>query len=142
MLSIKDYAADKGISCEAVRKQLRKYTTELEGHVHKEGRTQYLDEIAVEFLDEHRNKAPIAVYGDSSILELKDKIAELYEKLDKKRDENDLLREERDFLKEENRALKAENQKLLEEHKEPTPEAETPKKTTFAERLRWLIRGE
>lgn len=64
MISIKDYASDSGVSYEAVRKQIKRYREELDGHVRTEGRVQYLDDVAVAFLNEHRSKNPLVV-GDS-----------------------------------------------------------------------------
>lgn len=64
MISIKDYARDSGVSYEAVRKQIKRYSEALDGHVRTEGRTQYLDDVAVAFLNEHRSKNPLVV-GDS-----------------------------------------------------------------------------
>ena len=54
MISIKDYAKNKGVSYEAVRKQVNRYKDELDGHIHKQNRTQYLDDEAVTFLDSKR----------------------------------------------------------------------------------------
>lgn len=54
MISLKDYAKNKNVSYEAVRKQVNCYKTELERHIHKVNRTQYLDDEAVPFLDSKR----------------------------------------------------------------------------------------
>lgn len=70
MISLRDYAAESGVSYEAVRRQIKRYEKELEGHIHKEGRTQFLDDEAVAFLDGHRAKTPIAVYDKSRDEEL------------------------------------------------------------------------
>ena len=52
------YAAfDKNVSYEAIRKQVNRYKTELEGHIHKVNRTQYLDDKAVAFLDSKRTES-------------------------------------------------------------------------------------
>lgn len=80
MLSLKEYAAARNVSYEAVRKQVKRYKNELEGHVIQDNRTQYLDDEAVAFLDEKRNKNPIIVMEA-------DKSAEL----DELREENRLL---------------------------------------------------
>lgn len=80
MISLKDYAADSGVSYEAVRRQIKRYEKELEGHIHKEGRTQFLDDEAVAFLEAHRAKTPIAVYDKSRD-----------EELERLREENQLL---------------------------------------------------
>ena len=39
MISLKDYAKNKGVSYEAVRKQVSRYREELEGHIQKVNRT-------------------------------------------------------------------------------------------------------
>lgn len=52
--TIKEYARSRGISHEAVRRQLVRYSEELKGHITQQGRSKYLDDKAVEFLDQHR----------------------------------------------------------------------------------------
>ncbi len=61
VMTLKQYAEMKGITYEAVRKQIVRYQKELEGHVLKKGRTQYLDEVAVEFLSDRRRQSPVVV---------------------------------------------------------------------------------
>lgn len=61
MISIKDYAAQKNVSYEAVRKQIKRYETQLDGHLERVGRTLYLDDDAVAFLDDKRKKNPVVV---------------------------------------------------------------------------------
>lgn len=61
MISIKDYAKSKNVSYEAVRKQVNRYKKELEGHISKVNRTQYLDDEAVALLDEKRQENPIII---------------------------------------------------------------------------------
>ena len=58
-MTLKDYAASKKISYEAVRKQVNRYRDELGEHVFTDGRQQFLDAAAIEFLDERRMKNPI-----------------------------------------------------------------------------------
>lgn len=75
MISIKDYAAQKNVSYEAVRKQIKRYETQLDGHLERVGRTLYMDDDAVAFLDEKRKKNPVVV-----VQEDKDKVVQgLYE---------------------------------------------------------------
>ncbi len=62
MLTIKEYAAEHHITYEAVRKQIDRYSADLEGHIVKQGRTQYLDDEAVAFLDSKRAGNPVVVY--------------------------------------------------------------------------------
>lgn len=61
MISIKEYAKSKNVSYEAIRKQISRYKNDLEGHISKVGRTQYLDDQAVSFLDKKRADNPIIV---------------------------------------------------------------------------------
>ena len=59
LVTIKQFADSQGISYEAVRKQVVRYSEELSGHVVRKNRTQYLDEVAVKFLQERRRESPI-----------------------------------------------------------------------------------
>lgn len=82
MLSIKDFARESGVSYEAVRQQVKRYQTELDGHVHRQGRTQYLDDVAVAFLSEHRSKPAMVVYDagdDRRVQELEERVNSLLE---------------------------------------------------------------
>lgn len=84
MQKIRDYAAKSGISYEAVRKQIKRYAADLEGHIHVQGRTQYLDEVAEAFLDSHRERPGMALYEGADPVEieqLKVKVEMLQEKL-------------------------------------------------------------
>lgn len=74
-ISLKDYAEQKNISYEAVRKQVVRYADELEGHLIKDGRQRYLDAEAVAFLDAKRQKGVVEVVRldkDKLIEQLKD----------------------------------------------------------------------
>lgn len=62
MISIKDYAKENGVTYEAVRQQVKRYHQELAGHIHIQGRTQYLDDVAVAILNSHRSVNPVVVY--------------------------------------------------------------------------------
>ena len=80
MISIKDYAKLKGVSYEAVRKQVKRYESDLEGHIHRQNRTQYLDDEAVVFLDCKRAENPIVIYEhskDEQIDDLEDQVKQL-----------------------------------------------------------------
>lgn len=59
LVTIKQFADSQGISYEAVRRQVVRYSEELSGHVIRQNRIQYLDEKAVEFLKERRRESPI-----------------------------------------------------------------------------------
>ena len=115
MVSLKEYAKNKGVSYEAVRKQVNRYKDELKGHISKVNRTQYLDEEAVAFLDSKRAESPIIIMEsgkDEEIqrLEMENKalllkVAELQEALLKDKDQVKLLQNEKIEL------LEAKNQK-------------------------------
>lgn len=62
MITIKDYARETGVSYEAVRQRIKRYEDELGGHIHRQGRTQFLDDVAVAFLNEHRMQNPVILY--------------------------------------------------------------------------------
>lgn len=61
VMSIKDYAKARKISYEAARQQVKRYADELAGHITRQNRTQYLDDYAVELLDDHRQQNPVVV---------------------------------------------------------------------------------
>lgn len=65
VISLKDYAAQNNISYEAVRQQVVRYKEDLEAHIIRDGRQQFLDEEAVAFLDNKRQKNPVAIIQQS-----------------------------------------------------------------------------
>lgn len=70
VISLREYAERMGKSYEAVRQQVVRYKDELEGHIVKDGRQQFLDEEAVAFLDAKRQKNPVAIIQQSRDEEL------------------------------------------------------------------------
>lgn len=70
MITIKDYAKQKGVSYEAIRKQIKRYEDELEGHLVKQNRFLMLDDDAVRFLDSKRSENPVIVYEQNKDEEL------------------------------------------------------------------------
>lgn len=125
MISIKDYAKQKGVSYEAVRKQVNRYKDELTGHIHKQNRTQYLDDEAVAFLDSKRAESPVILLQmdkDEEIQRLSNenkalllKVAELQEKLLQEKDQVKLLQEEKIAL------LEAQNEIAMDKDTERKP---------------------
>lgn len=111
MISIKEYAREKNVTYEAVRKQVRRYQKELEGHISRINRTQYLDDEAVAFLDKKRAESPIIVLETSKDEEIQRlsnenkalllKVAELQEQLLQEKDQVKLLQLEKIQLLEE-----------------------------------------
>lgn len=70
VISLKEYARIKNITYEAVRQQVTRYREKLGDHVIKDGRQQFLDEEAVAFLDERRQKNPVILYQENKDEEL------------------------------------------------------------------------
>jgi membrane protein involved in colicin uptake len=70
MVSIKDYARRNNVTYEAVRKQIVRYQSDLEGHITKVNRTQYLDNEAVAFLDTKRSESPIIIVEQNKDAEI------------------------------------------------------------------------
>ena len=65
-ITLKEFADSKGVTYEAIRKQVTKYEEELRGHIVKRGRLQYLDEYAQDFLSERRRLSPVVVKVEDS----------------------------------------------------------------------------
>ena len=93
MKTLREYASHVGVSYEAVRKQLKRYAPELEGHIKKERGVQYLDDFAIDFLTEKRNAQPVVIVNKDQaerIIELEKNLA-VAQALLKQRD-NDVLK--------------------------------------------------
>lgn len=127
MTTIKEYAKEHDISYEAVRKQVERYKNELDKHIIKKNRTQYLDDVAVSFLNERRAEKQIIV-EDSNTVEL-----------EQLRAENESLKVQQDLLK--NQIITLQNELLLEKdnvkvlQQEKIELLETAKK----EKKRWFF---
>lgn len=100
MISIKDYAASHGVSYEAVRRQIARYSgREMDGfrisdHIIKVNRTQYLDDEAIAFLDARRAQNPVVVQQeqrDETIERLRAEVDRLQKRLITAQDEYRVL---------------------------------------------------
>ena len=89
MLSIKDYAERKGVSTQAVYKQLKTHEKALEGHIEKISGKRYLDDEAVAYLDSQSENTPAVIVQNGT--------NELVEEL---KAENERLRAKVEFLQE------------------------------------------
>ena len=110
LMTIKQYAQSQHISYEAVRKQVASYKQELQDHIIRKGRTQYLDEYAIEFLTKRRRESPVIVMEqskDETIADLKEQIDSLRVQL--MAAQNELLREKDHIIE-----LQEESRKSLE----------------------------
>lgn len=77
MVSIAEYAKEKQISYQAVNQQIKRYQKELKGHIQKKGKTRFLDDEAVEFLNQKRKDNPVTVVQEGRverITELEDQV--------------------------------------------------------------------
>lgn len=105
MITLKEYAKRSNVSYEAVRKQVNRYKLELEGHISKIKKTQYLDEEAVAFLDSKRKDNPVVIVQaekDERIEQLENenkalllKVAELQERVIQEKEKVELLQKEK-----------------------------------------------
>lgn len=155
-ITVREYAEQREISYETVRRQLLTYRKQLSGHVFSEGRTRYLDEEAVSFLDTKRqSKTQVRVEPESTalaerdtkiktlqaqIIEFSTQIAEAteeskeaYKKLLEKTEELsnvrlELLEEQhkREQAEEQVRQLQAKLESLEQPPAEPEPTEPTP----------------
>ena len=66
MISIREYAKKNNVSYEAIRKQVKRYETELKGHIHKQNSTHFLDDEAVAILDQHRQESPVVILNQDT----------------------------------------------------------------------------
>jgi len=130
-MTIKEYSMSRGVSYEAVRKQVSALKKkELKKHIKYNGRTAELDDYAVEILDQHRQQREVVVVASNidtqkeleklhnqvhqlqaELLKRADKITELIEK-------NSLLLEEKTKLIEDKtrrEVLEKDNEELKQE---------------------------
>ncbi len=108
VVTLRDYARQNNISYEAVRKQVVRYKKDLDGHLIRDGRQQFLDEEAVAFLDAKRQKNPVAIIQ----MDKDEAIEELKAQLDMAKNKIIELQEQRDKLKDEKHTLELENAKI------------------------------
>lgn len=131
MITVSKYAKQCGVSVQAVNQTIRRYKANLEGHIIMERNVRYLDDDAVQFLNEHRK------YGNSTVEYAPQKEEpsadnEMLTKLTKAYEAIIALQEERAKLLKENTELKL----LITTNKDaetPTEAAEAPTSEDSAE---------
>lgn len=135
-VSVKEYAAARGISIQAVHKSMagKRKSERLQGHVEIIDGVKWLDEEAVRILDESRSKAPVVILEDSRTEEmeaLRNRIRELEERIEHKDILYERLQERLDrremALEDANRKLMAIEDKHQAEINEATEAAESRK---------------
>lgn len=124
MVSIRDYAKMNNVSYEAIRQQVKRYEDELNGHIIKQNRTQFLDDVAVDILDQHRKENPVVIINkdtDSRLKQLEDENKNLLIKVAQQADKISQLNEDLKNKIEQMTSLLLENNEktlLLEQKKE------------------------
>lgn len=112
LMTIKQFAESQNVTYEAVRKQIVSYGEDLKDHIIRNGRTQYLDEWAVEFLTKRRKENPVILLSqekDETIEFLKSQVETLRVQL--MTAQNELLKEKDRIIE-----LQDEVKKNLEAH--------------------------
>ena len=118
MKTIKQYAEEQGVSYEAIRKQISTYKDELKEHIVIKGRTQYLDDWAVNFLTERRKENPVIIVSQ----EKADEVEAMRKQIETLQTQlllaqNALIQNQKDMIKDKETiiGLQAEAQKALED---------------------------
>ena len=128
MITIRDYAKENNVSYEAIRKQIKRYEDELNGHIIKQNRTQFLDDVAVDILDQHRKENPVVIINkdtDSRLKQLEDENKNLLIKVAQQADKISQLNEDLKNKIEQMTSLLLENNEktlLLEQKKDQAEE--------------------
>ena len=144
IIDVKSYARQKGVSTQAVYKQISNYNDELKGHIIKEKGKRWLDDYAVEFLDQQSNASAVAVQTiekDEAVELLKDKYIAVLEdvkqmgiELQEAKSQLALAEKSQAQLEAEKQAERGQLEREIAELKEQL-EAEQNRKLTFGERF-------
>lgn len=117
MKTIKQYAEEQGVSYEAIRKQIGTHKEELKEHIVIKGRTQYLDDWAVDFLTERRKENPVVIVNQEKV----DEVETMRKQIETLRTQlllaqNALIQSQEERIKDKETiiALQAETRKTLE----------------------------
>ncbi len=104
MITVKEFAKRQHRSVQAIYQSIDRYKLQLEGHIKKVGRTSYLDDEAVAFLETKREQNPVVIYQQDKDEELerlrqnadvmKAKIAELQQAVNNSQKEYIALQKE------------------------------------------------
>ena len=86
-ITLPEYALSRSLTYEGARRKILKYRDELIPHIRIRSGTQYLDDIAVDFLDRHGRKK-----AGNSVAVKTEELDELREKIDSLTQENDSLK--------------------------------------------------
>ena len=86
-ITLPEYALSRSLTYEGARRKILKYRDELIPHIRIRSGTQYLDDVAVDFLDRHGRKK-----AGNSVAVKTEELDELREKIDSLTQENDSLK--------------------------------------------------
>ena len=122
-MTVRQYAEQKGVTYEAARRLVQKYRPQLKEHIVTKNRTQLLDEVAVEFLNEHRRMSPLVVVREDDagrINDLERQVESLRAQL--MTAQTELLKSQQDVIELQRQAAamietQAQYSQLLEDHK-------------------------
>lgn len=101
-MTIRQYSKNRGITYEAVRKQIIKYSDQLEGCISKQGNVTWLNTVAIDFLDSHRLPRQTVLSTDTTELQAEN------DKLKNKLEALQALLAERDQLITDQQSVKTE----------------------------------
>ena len=102
MTTIRDYAKKHHVSYEAIRSQVSRYRDQLGEHIVTKGQTKYLDDFAVEFLDNRRKDNPLVVVNSDQ----REEVERLTQQIDALK--NELMTTQKRVIE-----LQSENQLML-----------------------------
>lgn len=103
-MTIKDYATSRGVSYETVRRQVAGAKKKaLKGHISYQGKQAFLDDYAIEYLDEHRQPRNVVVQANNEetqkeLERLHNQVHQLQTELQKRTDKIAELLEEKTLL--------------------------------------------
>lgn len=106
-ISVAQYAESRGVSQAAIRKQLSRYSAELEDHITFHNRKRLLDDAAVAFLDAHRQQREVII--EQSNKQSRRELDTMRAELDAMKDKLLEAREKMILLQEESKALISQN---------------------------------
>lgn len=112
-MTIKEYATSRGVSYETVRRQVAGHKKkELKGHIKYQGNQSFLDDYAIEFLDQHRQPRNVVVTANNEetqreLEKLHNQVHQLQAELLKRADRITELLEKNSLLLEDNAKNKA-----------------------------------
>lgn len=129
-MTIKEYAQSRGVSYEAVAKQVRKFKEkELKKHIKYKGNLTMLDDYAMDFLDKHRQPRNVIIAASDTdtqaeLERLHNQVHQLQAELLEQKSKVNALLEEKILLIEDKAKSDAEQNNKLENIRQQLQESE------------------